>query len=80
MEVNKHALFAIQGLSACGVAFSIAKVSDGAYGTRLTASLPQALGSWGYVDRIKLTLKRKYSYRGRQLSYFNAGCPAPLAG
>jgi hypothetical protein len=31
----------------------------------------------GYVDRIKLTLKRKYTYRGRQLSYFNAGCPAP---
>jgi hypothetical protein len=57
--------------------FSIRHISDGAYGTRLTASLPQALGSWGYVDRIKLTLKRKYTYRGKQLSYFNAGCPAP---
>ncbi len=59
------------------IVFSIQKVDDGAYGTRLTASLPQALGSWGYVDRIKLTLKRKYAYRGKQLSYFNAGCPAP---
>ncbi len=59
------------------IVFSIRKVSDGAYGTRLTASLPQALGSWGYVDRIKLTLKRKYAFRGQQLSYFNAGCPAP---
>jgi hypothetical protein len=59
------------------IVFSIRPISDGAYGTRLTASLPQALGSWGYVDRIKLTLKRKYSYRGRQLSYFNSGCPAP---
>ncbi len=59
------------------IVFSIQKVNDGAYGTRLTASLPQALGSWGYVDRIKLTLKRKYSFRGQQLSYFNAGCPAP---
>jgi hypothetical protein len=29
------------------------------------------------VDRIKLTLKRKYTYRGRHLSYFNSGCPAP---
>jgi hypothetical protein len=57
--------------------FGISKVNKGAYGTQLSASLPEALGSWGYVDRIKLTLKRKYTYRGKQLSYFNAGCPAP---
>jgi len=57
--------------------FEIRKVKKGAYGTELSASLPEALGSWGYVDRIKLTLKRKYAHKGRQLSYFNAGCPAP---
>jgi hypothetical protein len=59
------------------IAFSIRKISKGPYGTELKASFPEALGSWGYVDRIKLTLKRKYHYRGRALSYFNAGCPAP---
>ena len=59
------------------IPFTIQKKSNGAYGTKLTASLPQALGDWGYVDRIKLTLKRKYAYKGQQLSYFNAGCPAP---
>jgi hypothetical protein len=59
------------------IPFAIKRISRGAYGTELSASLPQALGDWGYVDRIKLTLKRKYTYRGRQLSYFNAGCPAP---
>lgn len=59
------------------VAFEIRKISKGHYGTELTASLPESLGEWGYVDRIKLTLKRKYTYEGRQLSYFNAGCPAP---
>lgn len=60
------------------IAFSIRKLKGGgAYGTELSASLPQALGSWGYLDRIKLTLKRKYAHQGRQLSYFNAGCPAP---
>jgi hypothetical protein len=59
------------------IPFTIQKKANGAYGTKLTASLPQALGDWGYVDRIKLTLKRKYDYRGRKLSYFNAGCPAP---
>jgi hypothetical protein len=59
------------------IPFSISKIDHGAYGTKLTASLPQALGDWGYVDRIKLTLKRKYRWKGRELSYFNAGCPAP---
>ncbi len=57
--------------------FAIRHINKGIYGTELSASLPQALGSWGYVDRIKLTLKRKYTYRGKQLSYFNSGCPAP---
>jgi hypothetical protein len=59
------------------IVFSIKRIAKGPYGTELRASLPQALGSWGYLDRIKLTLKRKYPYKGRQLSYFNAGCPAP---
>ena len=58
------------------VAFAISKVRKGPYGTELTASLPESLGEWGYVDRIKLTLKREYLYRGKTLSYFNAGCPA----
>jgi hypothetical protein len=58
------------------IPFAINKVHDHEYGTELSASLPEALGTWGYVDRIKLTLKRKYSYHGAHLSYFNAGCPA----
>jgi hypothetical protein len=59
------------------IPFTISRIAKGAYGTELNAAFPQALGDWGFVDRIKLTLKRKYSYGGRRLSYFNAGCPAP---
>jgi hypothetical protein len=59
------------------IPFSIEHIAKGAYGTRLSASLPQALGTWGYLDRIKLTLRKKYTYQGKQLSYFNAACPAP---
>jgi hypothetical protein len=59
------------------ITFAIKHIHQGPYGTELTASLPQALGSWGFVDRIKLTLRRKYTYRGKPRSYFNAGCPAP---
>ncbi len=59
------------------IPFAMRHISKGPYGTELQASLPRALGSWGYLDRIKLTLKRKYTYRGQHLSYFNAACPAP---
>jgi hypothetical protein len=58
------------------IPFSIRRIHGGSYGTRLQAFLPQALGDWGYLDRIKLTLKRKYTFGGKQLSYFNAACPA----
>jgi hypothetical protein len=57
--------------------FAIKRLNKGIYGTELSASLPEALGSWGYVDRIKLTLKRKYTYKGKELSYFNSACPSP---
>lgn len=59
------------------IAFAIRRISQGPYGTELSASLPAALGSWGYLNRIKLTLRRRYTYKGKRLSYFNAGCPAP---
>jgi hypothetical protein len=59
------------------IPFEEHRIDKGPYGTELTASLPQALGTWGFVDRIKLTLRRRYIYEGRHLSYFNAGCPAP---
>jgi hypothetical protein len=52
--------------------------TGGSFATRLTADFPRALGSWGFVDRIKLTLRRKFTYRGKQRSYFNASCPAPV--
>jgi hypothetical protein len=59
------------------VTFAIKRISEGRFGTELSAALPQALGSWGFVDRIKFTLQREYTYRGRERSYFNSSCPAP---
>jgi hypothetical protein len=59
------------------IAFAIRRIDQRPYGTELSASFPEALGNWGYLDRIKLTLRREYAYRGQRLSYFNAACPAP---
>lgn len=59
------------------VVFAIRRVRRGVFGTELSASLPQTLGDWGYVDRIKLTLRRTYRHRGKLRSYFSTSCPAP---
>ncbi len=59
------------------IPFAIKHVHDGQFGTELTAAFPKALGEWGFVDRIKLTLRRKYRFHGSQRSYFSASCPAP---
>lgn len=62
--------------SSFAIGFSIRHVERGAYGTELSASLPEALGSWGFVNRIKLTIGRRFQYRGERHGYVNAGCPA----
>lgn len=59
------------------IVFSIEQAAKGTYGTTLSASLPAALGRWGNLTGIKLTLSRRYSYQGRRYSYLSAGCPAP---
>jgi hypothetical protein len=63
--------------SAFVVVFSISQIHDGPYGTELSASLPQALGDWGFVNRIKMNIGRDYTYEGRRRGYFEASCPAP---
>jgi hypothetical protein len=63
--------------SAFVVTFTIKKIDDGPYGTELSASLPQALGDWGFVNRIKMNIGRDYNFDGRERGYFEASCPAP---
>lgn len=59
------------------VPFSIRPIDQGPYGTELTGSLPAALGEWGFVDRIKMTLGREIQVEGKTRSYLDASCPAP---
>jgi hypothetical protein len=63
--------------SAFVVVFSIKKIHDGPYGIELSASLPQALGDWGFVNRIKMNIGRSYTYLGKPRGYLEAACPAP---
>jgi DNA-binding beta-propeller fold protein YncE len=59
------------------ITFEIAHRAHGRFGTVLTASLPEALGNWGYVTAIEMRLFRRYAVDGERRSYLSAGCPAP---
>jgi hypothetical protein len=59
------------------IRFEIAHPTHGRFGTVLTASLPEALGDWGYVTAIQMRLFRRFAYEGATHSYVSAGCPAP---
>ena len=59
------------------VPFAITHIPHGRYGTKLSAELPEALGEWGFVDRIKMTIGRVVQRGGGERSFLNASCPAP---
>jgi hypothetical protein len=59
------------------IVFTISKIAKGTYGTALSADLPKALGSWGYVTAIQMRLARRFRHERQSHSYISAGCPAP---
>jgi hypothetical protein len=59
------------------VPFAITQLAHGRYGTKLSAELPEALGEWGFVNRIKMTIGRVVQRGGGERSFLSASCPAP---
>jgi hypothetical protein len=58
------------------IAFKIQR-QGGTFGTVITASLPPALNSNGYLKSIFLQLERRYRFHGQERSYLSAACSAP---
>jgi hypothetical protein len=59
------------------IIFAIHAKPKGRFGTVLSASLPRALGGWGNLTGIRMTLSRRYSFHGDRHSFLSAGCPVP---
>jgi hypothetical protein len=59
------------------IPFRVSRLKRGRYGVALTARLPRAFTSWGFVTGLEMRLSRRYSYRGHRQSFISAGCPAP---
>jgi len=59
------------------IVFALDELSNGTYGTSLSATLPPALRSWGSLTEIQMRLARRFRYSGKSHSFVSAGCPAP---
>jgi hypothetical protein len=59
------------------ITFAIEKISQGPYGTEPSASLPQALGDWGFVDRSRRRALASLRGQGREGERGGAHAPRP---
>jgi len=80
-EKGKQAIFAYVDssgkFSTTFVIKFIVKRTKGTYGTSLVADVPPIASGSGYISAFDLSLKRRYSLRGKKRSYASASCPLP---
>lgn len=55
----------------------VVKRRKGTYGTSLVATIPPIASGSGYIAAFDLSLKRRYSLKGKKRSYVSASCPLP---
>ena len=51
--------------------------TGGAFATVLRARFPRLAAGYGYLTGFRMVIERRYTYKGKRLSYAVAGCPAP---
>jgi hypothetical protein len=57
------------------VPIEIQKVNAGRYGFKTVAKIPRIAGGSGIPLYARLRIGREWNYKGKRLSYANAGCP-----
>jgi hypothetical protein len=57
------------------VSIEIQRVKAGRYGFKTVAVIPKIAGGYGVPTYGQLTIGRTWNYKGKKLSYVNAGCP-----
>jgi hypothetical protein len=57
--------------------FGIRHRRRGQFGTVLSTRIPTIAGDLGYVTDVSLSFGRRYSHRGKRLSFLSAACAAP---
>ncbi len=70
-----HAYVDIPAPTAIVATVKITRIHRGHYGTHTVSQIPRIAGGAGSVIKFKLTIGRKFTYKGKQESYLTASCP-----
>jgi len=70
-----HAHLTVPGPTTFVVPIEIQRVHDGRYGFKTVAEIPKIAGGSGIPLYARLSIGREWKYKGKTLSYANAGCP-----
>ena len=73
--VLAHAYLTVGGPSTFVVPIEIQKVNQGRYGFKTIGRIPRIAGGFGIPLYARLNIGREWKYKGKTLSYANAGCP-----
>src|SRR3954451_5319832 len=73
--VLAHAHLTVPGPTTFVVPIEIQKVHDGRYGFKTEAKIPRIAGGAGIPLYARLSVGREWQYKGKTLSFANAGCP-----
>lgn len=73
--VLAHAYLSIPAPTTYVVPIEIQRVRQGRYGFKTVAEIPSIAGGHGIPLYARLTIGRTWKYKGKTLSYANAGCP-----
>jgi hypothetical protein len=73
--VLAHAHLTVPGPTTFVVPIEVQRVHDGRYGFKTVAKIPKIAGGSGIPLYARITVGRKWKYKGQTLSYANAGCP-----
>jgi hypothetical protein len=73
-----HAYVNVPAPTAVIATVKITRIHRGHYGTHTVSQIPAITGGAGSVIKFKLTIGRKFTYKGKKESYLTASCPTGL--
>jgi hypothetical protein len=74
--VLAHAYLSVPAPTTYIVPVEIQRVNKGPFGFRTEAKIPKIAGGAGIPIEGKLTIGKKWTFKGQKLSYANASCPS----
>jgi hypothetical protein len=70
-----HAYTTVGGPAAVIIPVEIFRVNDGRYGIKTVADIPKIVNGYGTPLYGRLKVDKKWTYKGKRLSFANASCP-----